>query len=260
MKVGFGGVYSSFHPALVSIIVLLAITEYVFAFVAASIGILICLVSLLAVYGLLSFLKVSESMSTALENVALLFVYVMLVSALPWFFFRQDLLIPAVYSVVLALCFWRIHSKNLSLGYLGFVRKNLVKRSLLGVIAGIPVGIVEYFILRPMAATPTFSYVYFIQTAVYMFFFVGLGEELLFRSLIQNSVIKMTGLKSGIFLASVIFGVMHFVWRSVPELFFTFAAGLILGVIYWKTGSLAGPLFLHASNNVILLAVMPYLF
>ena len=238
---------------------LITVTEYIFVYVSSSLGIILCLGSALAIYGLLSALDLSEALTDVLENVSLLFIYTMLISSLPWFFFKQSLMVPAVYSLVLALCSWRIHSRKLSLEYLGLVWKNLRNNSLTGLVLGIPTGVLEYVILRPLPATPAFNYRYFIQTAVYMFLFVALGEELLFRALIQNSTVKLVGALPGIFWSAVIFAVMHTVWRSVSEIFFTFGAGLLLGVLYHKTDSLVGPILLHGVNNVLLLAVMPYL-
>jgi membrane protease YdiL (CAAX protease family) len=53
---------------------------------------------------------------------------------------------------------------------------------------------------------------------------------------------------------------MHLTWRSVPELGFVFIAGLILGALYLKTKSLVAPIIAHGINNVILVAVLPYVF
>lgn len=249
-----------YTPTLLVVVGVLIVTEYAFVYVDAPTGIMLSLFSLLAIYSLISVLKVSEHLSETLENISLLFIYVMLVSALPWFYLKQDLLTPAIYSMILTLCFWRIHSRNLSFESLGFVKRGLGMYSIIGIVAGIPLGTVEYFILRPQAATPTFSITYFLQTTMYMIFFVALGEEVLFRSLIQKSLVNMMGDKQGIFWGAVIFGVMHFVWRSVPELFFTFGAGLVLGFYYYRTKSLAGSIVLHAVNNILLLAILPYLF
>ena len=94
---------------------------------------------------------------------------------------------------------------------------------------------------------------------VYMFLFVGIGEELLFRALIQRDLIGAFGWKWGLVGASLMFAIMHLTWRSIPELGFVFIAGLILGFLYWKTKSLVAPIVAHGANNVILVAVLPYL-
>jgi len=247
------------QAALLVLAVVLFTVEYIIVYISESIGILLVLVTLLVTYGLLSVMNVSEEMAKIVEDISLLFIYMMLMSALPWFFFKQELLVPAVYSLVLALCFWRIHTENISLESLGMAFTNLKSALVIGLVIGIPMGVVEYTILRPAAVTPTFDVRYFAQTVVHMLFFVSLGEEILFRAIIQNSIIKSLGVASGIFWSALYFSAMHFVWRSIPELFFTFVGGLVLGAVYYKKRNLVEPVLIHAVNNVVLLAVMPYL-
>jgi len=101
---------------------------------------------------------------------------------------------------------------------------------------------------------------YLFRDMIYMLLFVGVGEELLFRGLIQTDLMNVFGGKGGLILASLIFMVMHLTWRSVPELVFVFFSGLILGAVYWKTKSMVLPIVAHGMNNVVLVAVLPYVF
>ncbi len=247
----------SFLPGLAVVGAALAATEYAFVYAAGSVGILAALVSALTLYAGISGIRMSPSMIEVLEDCSLLFIYILLMASLPWFYLNQSLLIPGVYTVVLGLSFWRIRAKELTLKSIGLVRQNFARDSLVGLLIGIPTGLIEFFILRP-AGTPVFSILYLLQTAVYMFAFVGLGEELLFRALILRSAVKAVGALRGIIWAALIFSIMHTVWHSVPELFFTFGAGLMLGIFYYRTNSLTGPIFIHATNNIILLAILPY--
>jgi len=250
---------TSFPPALLGVVGLLCVTEYSFAYVSESLGILLSLASVFSIYSLLSLFNLSSSLTEALEEVAVLFIYALLVAALPWFFFRPELLTPAVYSIVLALVAWRMYARGFTLRDAGFLHGGLRRDCLLGVALGVPTGVIEYLVLRPRVASPFFDAGFFVQTAVQMLFFVALGEELLFRSLIQKSLIDLTGTFMGIIWTAAIFGIMHTVWRSVPELIFTFGAGLLLGLLYKRTNSIIGPILLHGVNNIILLAVMPYI-
>ena len=52
---------------------------------------------------------------------------------------------------------------------------------------------------------------------------------------------------------------MHLTWRSVPELFFVFAAGFIFGWLYLKTKGLYLPILVHCMDDVVLDAVFPYI-
>ena len=164
-----------------------------------------------------------------------------------------------MYSTILALCAWQIYRKNISLRDIGFIPDRIPKYILIGVLLGIPLGTAEYFIITPAAAFPTFEIKYLMRDLLYMVVFVGIGEELLFRGLVQRDMTKLLGWKWGLLTASLMFMVMHLTWRSIPELGFTFFAGLVLGYLYHRTHSLTAPIIAHGVGNVTLVAIMPYL-
>ncbi len=76
-----------------------------------------------------------------------------------------------------------------------------------------------------------------------------LAEEVVFRGAIQQHL-HTNGERPfrAIFIASVLFGLMHMNPAQIP---FAFVVGLILGVFYWKTGSLVLPCIIHMLNNGI---------
>ena len=266
---------------IATICVAIAACEYVFAYQNVAYGIVIALALAIGIYLMLSVFHLDERITNCGESLALIPLYILFTSSLPWFFINQQYLLPAVYSCVLGLCLWHIYQKNLSLREIfGFGNevscsspspggrgvmyniwnfKNL-KLVLVGLAIGIPLGIGEYFILHPAPAFPSFEVGYLFRDMVYMLCFVGIGEELLFRGLIQRDLTSAFGGKWGLFAASVLFAVMHLTWRSVPELCFVFIAGLILGALYLKTKSLVAPIVAHGINNVILVSVLPYIF
>jgi len=243
------------------ICVTIAACEYVFAYQNVAYGIVIALALAILIYFMLSVLRLDRRIASCGESLALIPLYILFTSSLPWFFINQQYLLPAVYSCILGLCLWHVYQKKLSLRELfGFSKEKLLKYSLVGLAVGIPLGIGEYFILYPAPAFPSFEVKYLFRDMVYMFCFVGIAEELLFRGLIQRDLAGAFGWKWGLFAASVLFAVMHLTWRSVPELGFVFIAGLILGALYLKTKSLVAPIVAHGINNVILVSVLPYIF
>jgi hypothetical protein len=245
---------------IVTIVVLIAICEWVFAYQNVAYGIIIALGLAITIYISLSTLHLDPRIINCGESLALIPLYILFTASLPWFFINQQYLLPAVYSVILALCLWHVYQKKLSLKLLfGFRKEKLLKYSLVGLAIGIVLGTGEYFILQPAPAFPTFEVKYLLRDMAYMLLFVGIGEELLFRGLIQRDLIGAFGWKWGLLGASLLFAVMHLTWRSMPELGFVFIAGLILGFLYWKTKSLVAPIVAHGVNNVMLVAVLPYL-
>jgi len=240
----------------------LAITacEYIFAYQNVAYGIVMALALAIVIYILLSSLHLERRIVICAESLTLIPLYILFTSSLPWFFIDQQYLLPAVYSCVLGLCLWHIYQNNLSPKKLfNFRKEKLVKYLAIGFAIGIPLGTIEYLILRPAPAFSSFEVKYLFRDMVYMWCFVGLGEELLFRGLIQTDLTKAFGWRWGLLGASMLFSVMHLTWRSIPELGFVFLAGLVLGALYWRTKSLVAPTIAHGVNNVILVSVLPYL-
>jgi len=103
-----------------------------------------------------------------------------------------------------------------------------------------------------------------ISALLFYVFFLGLGEELLFRGYIQSRLNEAFGrpyrffgvnLGWGIVITSVLFGLMHVLnigtlvdgnWQLTPWWgLWTFFAGLVNGFVREKTGSIVAPTILH---------------
>jgi len=71
----------------------------------------------------------------------------------------------------------------------------------------------------------------------------GIGEELLFRGVIQNGLTGLAGPTTGLIAAALLFGLAH---ALTPAYFvLTTLAGLYLGVLYLATGNLLIPILVH---------------
>jgi hypothetical protein len=114
-----------------------------------------------------------------------------------------------------------------------------------------------------------------VSAFVFYIFFLGLGEELLFRGYIQSRLnaawgkpFQFFGVKWGwgVVIASALFALMHVLnvggvlsgaWR--PEWwwgFWTFFGGLVLGFVREKTGSIVAPTILHGLPQAIAYAIL----
>ncbi len=241
----------------------IGVCEYIFAYHNVAYGIILCLVLTFFLYIGLVFRPGEDEMNACVESLALVPLYVLFTASLPWFFLQQEYLLPSVYACVLGLCFFHIHQTGLDWKELlgDFPPKGkLVTYLTLGTGIGIFTGLVEFLVLRITPSHMGFSIQELAQNLFYMLFFVGLGEELLFRGLIQRNLSRLFGWKWGIFSASALFSIMHLTWRSVPELFFVFIAGLVFGGLYIRTKSLFLPVLVHGVNNTVLVSVYPYLY
>ncbi len=124
---------------------------------------------------------------------------------------------------------------------------------------GALLGLLEYEILRPEELIPDMTLGSLLALGVVMFLFVGLGEELVFRYLLQDRLKAVTGTVGAILLASLVFATMHSGYSSAPYLVYVFFIGLVFGISYEKTRSLFFVAVLHGSINFFLFSIYPYL-
>lgn len=82
----------------------------------------------------------------------------------------------------------------------------------------------------------------------------GVGEELLVRGVLQNVLVNYLGPTSGIVLASLVFGFMHYL--SKTYVLVTFALGLAFGLAYHLSDSLVLVMTAHAIYDVFAFAVI----
>lgn len=129
---------------------------------------------------------------------------------------------------------------------------------LVGLVAGaVALAEVEYSLLEPPALVPSLDASYLVVLALIMVGLVGFVEELLFRGILQQVLEHRLGVVPGLVLASGLFGLMHS-GHGVPEaMAFAAGIGLLFGVLYDVTDSLALVAALHGGLNVLLFGVLP---
>ncbi|MDW8061860.1 MAG: CPBP family intramembrane glutamic endopeptidase [Nitrososphaerota archaeon] len=244
---------------LTTAIVSLTFTEYSFAFLDPALGIFSALISVTILYLALSLFRgIRSIVRETVEVICLIQLYILLISSLPWFFISQSLLIPATYSILLALCLWYVKGSSITSEELGF-KSASSRYVILAFTVGIPLGTVEFLILRPPPPTPTFSIPYLLEMALYMFLFVGFGEELLFRGILMTNLEKYMNPRLALILQSLIFAILHITWRSLTQIFFVFIAGLIFGLLFKMSRSLIPPTIAHGVGNIMLINILPFM-
>lgn len=80
----------------------------------------------------------------------------------------------------------------------------------------------------------------------------GVGEELLFRGVLQAWLAGLTGTVSAVVLAAVVFGAVHYLSRA----YFVMATliGVYLGALYELSGNLVVPILVHALYDALAVA------
>lgn len=129
----------------------------------------------------------------------------------------------------------------------------------LSIIIGLLFGVGEYLIIETNYLIPDLSIVTLLILILVMVFLVGLIEEIIFRSILQNRLEMFIGSRGGIIITSILFGLMHSGYGSTIEIFYTFLMGFIIGYMFYKTRSLPLVTMIHGFTNIFLFGVIPHL-
>jgi membrane protease YdiL (CAAX protease family) len=82
----------------------------------------------------------------------------------------------------------------------------------------------------------------------------GIGEELLFRGVLQTLLIGWTNQPMGILLCGIAFGAVHCL--TMTYFILAVAVGCFLGWLYVATNSLAAPIIAHGVYDFVALAIV----
>jgi membrane protease YdiL (CAAX protease family) len=136
--------------------------------------------------------------------------------------------------------------------------KTIVLYITVGLVLGALLGFIEYQVLGPERLIPEITLGSLLLLGIVMFVFVGLGEELVFRYLLQDRFKTVMGTISAILLTALIFSLMHSGYSQSFYIVYVFFIGLIFGISYERTRSLLFVVVLHGSINFFLFSVFPY--
>ena len=121
---------------------------------------------------------------------------------------------------------------------------------------GLPLGVLEYSILRPSSWLADYSLGNVALALFALAGATGLAEELIFRGILQRCATDLVG-DAGIIYVAVVFAALHISFLSWADLVFVFLVALLFGAIVKKTGTLTGVIAAHTLVNVMLYLVLP---
>ena len=82
----------------------------------------------------------------------------------------------------------------------------------------------------------------------------GIGEEVLFRGVIQAGLADRLPAWLAVGIAALLFGVVH--WLTMSYAVFATLIGVYLGILFLVTGNLLAPVVTHALYDVVALTVL----
>jgi len=247
---------------------LLVVEEVVMAFVDPILGLSLSFMGAVVVVIVPYVMKSKQEVTVAMQCFSLLFLSRVAMTVVPALILSPPVLLVVVYSVYLSICAVYIVERRLSLKDVGFRASSVRNQVFGGLTLGVTMGAVEFAILTPDISRyllfGEFSAAALSCVFVIMFFFVGLGEELLFRGLVQTSLEKVFSKPlTSVVVVSFLFTVMHTAYvtslEKTLELAYVFVAATVIGYSFMKTRSLLLPLIAHGTANTILFGILPYM-
>jgi len=141
---------------------------------------------------------------------------------------------------------------------IGITTKNFIQYLVISVPISFLLGLGEYLIIRPGYLIPDLTFVNLLKLTIIMVFFVGLVEELIFRTILQTRLESTLSVKEALIITSVLFGIMHSGHGTFYEILYTSFVGFIMGFAFYKTRSLPFIAMLHGFVNVFLFGILPH--
>lgn len=236
---------------IATISMLLVFCEWLFSLENILGGLVLALLTIIGAYVLASMDTMQAATAEALDTMTVIPLFIILAAAWPGFLMDETLLIPAVYTMLAALAWRHIKVKGLDLSKVGLNLNAWPTNAAVGLLLGLLAGVLGFLLLPDALHLPAFTRPSFLQNLFLFTCLVAPVEELLFRGLIQRSLIPVLGVPGALMLTAILFTVTHQPWQSFASATFIFALGLLLGAVYQRSGSLLAPVLIHGVGQTI---------
>ncbi|AKB58106.1 CPBP family intramembrane glutamic endopeptidase [Methanosarcina barkeri] len=178
--------------------------------------------------------------------------------SMPVFFNTTLYTFVLVYAPLLVPLGIIVIDQRSSFEHIGITAKNLPVYIILSIPLSFLYGLGEYFTIHPGYLIPDLSIRNLFILTFIMVFFVGLVEEIIFRSILQVRIEDVLGVKEAVLIAGLLFGLMHSGYGTFHEVLYTVVGGLFMGFAFYKTRNLPFIVLLHGFVNVFLFGIFPH--
>jgi uncharacterized protein len=162
-------------------------------------------------------------------------------------------------SLAIPVAIILIHQKY-SLEQIGISMKNIRTYMVLSIPLSFILGLGEYLTIRADYLIPDLTVESLLKLTFVMVFFVGLVEELIFRSILQTRLGQVLSTSESLLITSLLFGFMHSGYGTPYEIIYTTFVGFLMGLTFCKTKSLPFVAVVHGFINVFLFGIFPHYF
>lgn len=222
-------------------------------------GLGIHIINLLALIFLIIFGNLSLDIKNVLQGLILVTLLRVVNLSMPQFFTTTLLQYPLIYGAMFIPIYNVVKNQQISSRELGINFNKFYMYLPIAILIGIVVAIVEYRIISPIALIDNLRFSNIALITIIMIVFIGTVEEIIFGPILQTRLAKVFGLRYGILLTGVMFGIMHSTYGIVNEILFATIFGIILGYIFQKTKSLPFTVSILGVTNIMLFGILPLL-
>ena len=200
----------------------------------------------------------NKLLSNTFQALSLLPMLRILNMAMPIFFPSTLYWYPFMYGCIFISIIYIIKHQNFTHEQIGLNFEKMHIYFPIALIVGFLLGTIEFQILQNPALIENLEFKNILLISIVMTLFVGLGEELAFRSIIQTRFEQIFGTTRGLIITGIMFGIMHSGYGTIYEIIFTSSAGILLGYMFIKTRSLFLISTTHGFINVFLFGIFPF--
>lgn len=215
------------------------------------------IINLLVITLLIVFSDLNLDIKNMLQGLTLVTLLRVVNLSMPQFFTDTLQQYPLIYGVMFIPIYSTIKNQQISLEELGINFNKFYMYLPMAVIIGTVVAIIEYRIISPVALIDNIRFSNIVIISIVMIVFIGTVEEIIFRPILQTRLKKVFGLRHGILLSGVLFGIMHSTYGIVDEILFAIIFGIVLGYIFQKTKSIPFVVSIHGVTNIMLFGILP---
>ena len=200
----------------------------------------------------------NKLLSNTFQALSLLPILRIINMAMPIFFQSTLYWYPFMYGCIFISIIYIIKHQKFTREQIGLTFEKLHIYIPIAVIFGLLLGITEYQIIHNQALIENLDFKNLLLLSVIMILFVGLVEELAFRSIIQTRFEQIFGTIWGLIITGMTFGIMHSGYGTIYEIIFTSSVGILLGYMFIKTRSLPLIAITHGIINIFLFGILPF--
>lgn len=217
----------------------------------------IYILNLLIIILMTIFLYLDIKVKNVLQSLSLLIILRMINLSMPPLFTNTLYQYLLLYGIMFLPIYSTVKNQQISFIELGIDFRKLYIYIPIALIIGTIVAIIEFKILNPIPLIDKITFSNIIIISIVMIIFIGLIEELIFRSILQTRIEKVLGSRHSILLCGIVFGIVHASYGNISEILFASIFGIILGYIFYKTRNLPFIVSIHGSANIILYGILP---